>query len=91
MWLGRRSRSSYGASGVQPLGQFTTEGWQYCLKLTGPNGHSVGYIYGRPCARRCEARESAVVRASSFLDDDCGYRMWDIHYHEWLQMRSASH
>ena len=29
---------------------------------------SVGYIYGMPCPRRCEAMESVVVRALYYID-----------------------
>jgi len=67
------------------LGQYTTEGWQCALKLTdAANGRSVGYIYGRSRLWRCEPRESAVIRALSYIDDDCGYKIKDIHFHQWL-------
>ena len=54
------------------LGQLTIEGRQYCIRITNRgSGRSVGYIYGRPFFRYCEARESALIR--------------DINYHIWLQ------
>jgi len=69
----------------------TTDGHQYYLKITnGAIGRSVGSIYGRPCLRVCEARESALLWALHFIDDVCGYRIRDIHYHEWIQMNAAA-
>ena len=51
------------------LGQLTTEGRQYCIRITNRgSGHSVGYIFGRPFVRYCEARESALIRALDFID-----------------------
>ena len=73
------------------LGQHTTVGRQFCIRFTnGANGCSVGYIYGRPCRRSFEARESAIVRALAFIDS-CGYRIRDINYHAWMQMYHATH
>jgi hypothetical protein len=67
-------------------GQQTTEGRQFYIRFTnGANGCLVGYIYGRPYLRSWEARESAIVRALSFIDS-CGYIIHDIKHHEWLQM-----
>jgi len=73
------------------LGQHTTAGRQFCIKFTnGANGRLVGYIYGRPCHRSFEARESAIVRALAFIDS-CGYKIRDINYHAWMQMYGAAH
>ena len=45
-------------------GQLTIEGRQYCIRITNwGSGRSVGYIYGRPFFRYCEAWESALIRA----------------------------
>jgi hypothetical protein len=44
------------------LGLLTTKGRQYCIRITNSgSGRSVGYIYGRPFFRYCEARESALI------------------------------
>jgi hypothetical protein len=67
-------------------GQETTEGRLFYIRFTnGANGRSVCYIYGRPCLRSWEIRESAVVWVLSFVDS-CGYIIHDIKHHEWLQM-----
>ena len=63
------------------LGQLTIEGCQYCIRTTNRgSGHSVGYIYGQPFFRYCEARESALIRALTFIDTS-GYIIRDINYH----------
>ena len=73
------------------LGQHTTTGCQFYIRFTnGANGGLVGYIYGRPCHRSFEARESPIVRALAFIDG-CGYRIRDINYHAWMQMYGATH
>jgi hypothetical protein len=76
------------------LGQYTTHGHQYCLKITQNsdiNNPTVGYIYGRPCPRRCEARESALAWALHYIDNDRGYTIRDIQYYwQWRQVRVAS-
>ena len=51
---------------------------------------SVGYIYGMPCPRRCEAMESVVVRALHYIDNDRGYTIRDIRYWQWRQARVAA-
>ena len=67
------------------LGQLTIEGHQYCIRITNTgSGRSVGYIYGRPFFWYCEARESALIRALTFIDTS-GYIIRDINYHIWLQ------
>ena len=66
------------------LDQLTIEGRQYYIRITNRgSGHSVGYIYGQPFFRYCEARESALVRALDFIDTS-GYMIRDINYHIWL-------
>jgi hypothetical protein len=65
------------------LGQYTIEGWQCALKLTdAANCRSVGYIYGRSRLWRCEVRESAVIQTLLYIDEDCGYKAKDIHFHQ---------
>ena len=67
------------------LDQLTIEGRQYCIRITNRgSGRSVGYIYGRPFYRYCEARESALIWALTFIDTN-GYIICDINYHIWLQ------
>ena len=62
------------------LGQLIIEGRQYCIRITNRgSGCSVGYIYGRPFFRYCEARESALIRALDFIDTS-GYIIRDIIY-----------
>ena len=67
------------------LGQQTTEGRQYCIRFTDlDSGRSVGYIYGRVFLRPCEGRESAIIRALTFIDSS-GYLIRDINYPIFLQ------
>ena len=67
------------------LGQLTIEGRQYRIRINNRgSGRLVGYIYGRPFFRYCEARESALIRALDFIDTS-GYIIYDINYHKWLQ------
>jgi hypothetical protein len=61
------------------LGQLTTEGRQYCIRMTN-SGRSVGYICGRPFFWHCEAKESAHKRALTVR-----YIIRDINYNIWLQ------
>jgi hypothetical protein len=51
------------------LSQLTTEGRQYCIRMTNTgSGRSVGYICGRPFFRHCEAKESALIWALTVND-----------------------
>ena len=45
-------------------------------------------IVSRPCARSCEARESAVVNALLFINDIFGYHMGDLYFTE-LKIRES--
>jgi hypothetical protein len=67
------------------LGQLTAEGRQYYIRMTNRgSGRSVGYIYGRPFFQHCEAKGSALIRASTVIDAS-GYIIRDINYNIWLQ------
>jgi hypothetical protein len=67
------------------LGQLTTEGRQYYIRFTNQgSGRLVGYTYGRPFNRPCEARQSAIIQVLSFVDAS-GYIIYDINYNIWLQ------
>ena len=73
------------------LGQLTVEGHQYCIRITNRgSGHSVGYIYGRPFFRYCEARESALIQALDFIDTS-GYIIRDINYYIRLHKHISVH
>jgi hypothetical protein len=37
-------------------------------------------FYGRPCARSCKARESALIHALLNLNDVLGYTIRDVRY-----------
>jgi hypothetical protein len=65
------------------MGQRTTTGIQYCVRIRQNQAiysSLVGYIYGIPCARRCEVIESVVVRALHYIDNEHGYTIEDIRY-----------
>ena len=50
------------------LGQLTIEGRQYYIRITNRgSGRSVGYIYGWPFFRYCEARKSALMQVPTVL------------------------
>lgn len=72
-------------------GQLTTQGRQYCIEFTDSNNHNiVGYIFGRPNNRSYLARESAIVRALTFIDSS-GYIIYDVNYHTWTQWYRIIH
>ena len=61
---------------MEAIGQRTTTGIQYYVRFRqnqAIDSPSVGYIYGMPCPRRCDAMESVVVRALHYIDNDRGY------------------
>jgi hypothetical protein len=75
---------------MEAMGQRTTTSIQYYMRFRqnqAIDSPSVGYIYGMPCPRRCEAIASAVVRALHYIDNDHGYTIRDIHYGQWRQIR----
>ena len=68
---------------VEVLGQRTTAGIQYCMRFRqnqAINSPLVGYIYEIPCLWCCEARESVLVRALHYIENDRGYCIRDIQY-----------
>jgi hypothetical protein len=78
---------------VEVLGQGTTAGIHYCMRFRqnqAINSPSVGYIYGISCLQRCEARESVLVLALHYIDNDRGYCIQDIHYWQWRQARAIT-
>ena len=69
-------RLGYAWDFVEAMGQRTTAGIQYCMRFRQNQAIDsllLGYIYGMPCPRRCEAMESVVVRALHYIDNDYGY------------------
>ncbi|XP_066374369.1 uncharacterized protein [Miscanthus floridulus] len=70
----------------------TTGGYQYRLKLTlelASKSLAVGYIYGQPCLRVCEARESALMWALKYIDIDRRYTIRDIHYYDYIKKKTS--
>jgi hypothetical protein len=41
-------------------------------------------IYGKALPCRCEAKESALIRALFFIDESLGYKIGDVHYVKYL-------
>jgi hypothetical protein len=83
-------RLGYAWDYVEDLGQRTSTGIQYCVRFRQNrviNNPIVGYIYGIPCLRRCEARESVLVRALHYIDNDHDYTIRNIRYWQWRQAR----
>ena len=81
MWLAAHSHDAWDF--VEAMGQRTTACIQYYVRFRqnrAINSPTVGYIYGIPCLRRCEARDSVLVRALHYIDNDHGYTIRDIHY-----------
>lgn len=76
-----------------PQGVPTDRGIQFSIQFTtpAPGNEVIGTIVGAASPRRVVARESVVVRALSYLDEDCGYKIWDIHYYEWLNLLNSGH
>jgi len=70
----------------------TTEGFQAKLLATKngdpPTSRAPLNVISRPCARSCEARESAPVNALVFTNDVFGYHIGDLHFTE-LKIRES--
>ena len=64
---------------------WTTHGFQAKIRIYLEDGTPVGYTFGQPCARRCEARESVVMHAMIYIDFARGYTINDIYYNEYLR------
>jgi hypothetical protein len=65
------------------MGQMTTAGYQFCVRFRqnlAIHNPSVGFIYGKPRPQRCEAMQSALVRALHYIDNDRGYTIRDYRY-----------
>ena len=78
---------------MEAMGQRTTAGIQYYVRFRqneAIDSPLIGYIYGMPCPRCCEAMESVVVRALYYIDNDRGYTIQDIHCWQWRQTRVAA-
>jgi hypothetical protein len=41
-------------------------------------------IYGKALPRRCEAKDSALIRALIFIDESLGYKIGDVNYVQYL-------
>jgi hypothetical protein len=68
---------------MEAIGQRTIAGYQHCVRMRqSPDIGSplIGYIYGMPCPQRCEAVESAIVRALHYIDIVRGYTIRDMRY-----------
>jgi hypothetical protein len=48
-------------------------------------------VVSRPCARSCEARESALVNALVFINDIFGYHIGDLHFTELIMREIQLH
>ena len=47
-------------------------------------------VVGRPCARSCEARESALVNTLLYITDGLGYEINDLHYNLYMMRRGPN-
>jgi hypothetical protein len=60
------------------------EGFQAKLHVTmrGPDPPTSPslIVVSRPCRRSCEARESALLNALLHINDECAYRISDLHF-----------
>ena len=47
-------------------------------------------VIGRPCARSCEARESALVNTLLYIIDGLAYEINDLHYNHYMMRRGPN-
>ena len=47
-------------------------------------------VIGRPCARSCEARESALVNTLLYITDGLAYEINDLHYNLYVMRRGPN-
>ena len=69
----------------------TTHGFQERVRVTNLSAspRTLLTVVGRPCARSCEARESALVNMLLYITNDLAYEINDVHYHIYM-MRHGS-
>jgi hypothetical protein len=48
-------------------------------------------VISKPCARSCEARESALVNVLVFINDIFGYHIGDLHFADLIIRESRLH
>ena len=60
----------------------TTHGFQEHVRVTNlsPSPRTLLTVVGRPCARSCEVRESALVNILRYISDILAYEMNDLHF-----------
>ena len=85
-------RLGYGWNYVEDLRKRTIASIQYCVRFRQNrviSSPTLGFIFGVPCLRRCEARESVLVRALHYIDNDRSYIIRDMHYWQWRHAKVA--
>ena len=70
----------------------TTHGFQECVRVTNLSAspQTLLTIIGRPCARSCEARESALVNTLLYITDGLGYEINDLLYNLYVMRRGPN-
>jgi len=70
----------------------TTHGFQEHVRVTNlsPSPRTLLIVVGRPCARSCEARESALVNTLLYITDGLGYEINDLHYNLYMMRRGPN-
>ena len=70
----------------------TTRGIHECVLVTRvlASPQHLLTVVGRPCARSCEARESALVNTLLYITDGLGYEINDLHYNLYVMRRGPN-
>ena len=70
----------------------TTHGFQERVRVTilSASPRTLLTVVGRPCARSCEARESALVNTLLYITYGLGYEINDLHYNLYMMRRGPN-